>query len=320
MTARWGNVSIDLDGLGCYHTIHALAEPADPTAIYTVALPRFIEMCARHEVRATLFVIASDLVHDVVRDALRAAVDAGHEVASHSWGHHYALRSQPAAAIAEDFDRAEQIFESALGVRPCGFRAPGYNIDDALLRHVVSRGYRYDSSVFACPPYYAAKGLVMAAMAASGRPSGSAMTRAEALLAPLAPYRPRRDAFWRAGSGTGALPLWEFPVGVIRGIRFPVIGTSLGALSPPAARALLSAHAAGQSFVELEFHGIDFMDHTDSAICAALARRQPDVRRTLARKMAAYDAYLGAMTRVADVHTLATLCDRLDARESAPAA
>ncbi len=43
---RLANVSIDLDGLGCYHAIHGLADHADPTAIYRVALPRFLDLMA----------------------------------------------------------------------------------------------------------------------------------------------------------------------------------------------------------------------------------------------------------------------------------
>lgn len=310
---RWANVSIDLDGLGCYHTIHSIDRPADPTAIYEVALPRFLALCDEFGVRATLFVIASDLAHDTVVAALREAQAAGHEVASHSFGHAYNLRSLPWDQVLTDFDRAEQAFAEALGARPVGFRAPGYNVDTRLVQLLAQRGYRYDSSVFACPPYYAAKGAVMAAMALRGTPSGSAMTRAEALLAPIQPYRPSRSDFWRRAGAPDALPLWELPVGVVRGSRVPVIGTTLGALPPRGAAALYYAHALGQRLVELEFHGIDFLDARDACIDPALAARQPDVRRAVDAKFAAYRGYFEPMTRQRTVLTLAALCDRLDA-------
>lgn len=310
---RWGNVSIDLDGLGCYHTIHAIDREADPTAIYEVALPRFLALCDRFGIRSTLFVIASDLAYPAVVSALRDARDAGHEIASHSYSHAYDLRSLSWDRVVGDFERAEAEFLEHFGERPVGFRTPGYNVDTRLLRLLSHRGYRYDSSVFACPAYYAAKGAVMGIMRLTGRPSGSAMTRAEALLAPIQPYRPSHGAFWRAGDSDNALPIWEFPVGVVRGTRFPVIGTTLGALPPAAATALYRAHAFAQQLVELEFHGIDFLDARDPCIDPALAARQHDVRRAVADKFAAYSAYLAPMTNERTVLTLAALCDQLDA-------
>ena len=48
------NVSVDLDGLGCYHQIHGIAEAADPTAIYTTAMPRLLRLFDEHGVQATL--------------------------------------------------------------------------------------------------------------------------------------------------------------------------------------------------------------------------------------------------------------------------
>jgi hypothetical protein len=310
---RWANVSIDLDGLGCYHTIHSIDREADPTAIYEVALPRFLALCDRFGVRATLFVIASDLEYPAVVTALREARDAGHEIASHSYSHAYDLRSHSWDRVVADFDRAEAEFMTHFGERPVGFRTPGYNVDTRLLRLLSHRGYRYDSSVFPCPAYYAAKGAVMGVMRLAGRPSGSAMTRAEALLAPIQPYRPAHGAFWRPGRNDDTLPLWEFPVGVVRGSRFPVIGTTLGALPPAAARALYHAHSFGQRLVELEFHGIDFLDARDPCIDPALAARQPDVRRAVDEKFAAFSAYFAPMTSERTVLTLAALCDRLDA-------
>ena len=49
------------------------------------------------------------------------------------------------------------------GVR--GFRAPGYDVSPAMLDTLARLGYRYDSSIFPAPGYYAAKAAVMAALA-----------------------------------------------------------------------------------------------------------------------------------------------------------
>lgn len=293
---RLANVSIDLDGLQFYHTIHGIDAPADPVAMYTVALPRFLELFAEHEIRATLFVIAQDLSHGVVVDALREAVHAGHEIASHTFHHPYDLRSWSERGIGNEIAQAEDAIRDAVGIRPVGFRTPGYNVDTRIVRILAERGYLYDSSVFPCPPYYFAKAAVMTTMALAGRPSGSAMTDPHALLAPLQPYRPSRWNFARPGDRKHSLPLWEIPIGVTRFSRLPVIGTSIGALSPTAAQILYRTGLAGSPGIQLEFHGIDMLDQDDS-LCTALVRRQPDVRRPWKTKRATFSAFFERIGR-----------------------
>jgi hypothetical protein len=306
------NVSVDLDGLGCYHSIHGIEEPADPTAIYTVALPRFLALFAEHGVRATFFVITSDLEHPSVVRALHRALEEGHEVASHTHRHPYNLRWWSDRGIARELIAAEQALSSTLGIRPVGFRTPGYNVDTRIVRILAERGYLYDSSVFPCPPYYAAKGAVLSAMALMGRESGSSMTDPAALFAPLEPYRPSRWNFARRGDRKHSLPVWEFPIGVTPLTRLPVIGTSVGALPPWGARALFAAFSAGRRTLQFELHGIDLMDRTDEGISDALVARQPDLRRAWTQKAAAYSAFLDAARPTWQALTLETIARQLD--------
>jgi hypothetical protein len=310
--SRLANVSIDLDGLGCYHTIHRLAEAADPTLMYTLALPRFRELFAELGIKATLFVITSDLEHEAVVRELRLAVDEGHEVASHTHSHPYNLREWTDARIAAELKQSEDALFHAVGVRPVGFRTPGYNVDTRILRILAERGYTYDSSVFPCPPYYLAKAAVMGVMALSGKPSGSSMTDPAALLAPLQPYRPSRFNFSRPGDATHSLPLWEIPMGVVRGVRVPVIGTSIGAVPAAAARAMARALKLGQPTVQLEFHGIDMLDRDDVGIVPSLAGRQPDLRRAWRAKRAAYHACFSEIALTHRFMTLQQLVEELD--------
>lgn len=309
---RFANVSIDLDGLGCYHAIHSLGEPADPVAMYTVALPRFLELFEQLAITATFFVIAEDLVHPEVVDALERATALGHEVASHTYHHPYDLRRWNEHRIATEIDLATAAFVERLGVRPIGFRTPGYNVDSRILRILAEQGYRYDSSVFPCPPYYLAKSAVMAAMAISGRPSGSSMTHPAALKAPTQPYRPSRLDFSRRGDRKHSLPLWEIPIGVVPLTRFPVIGTTVGALGPRAASALARVFRVGQDSLQFEMHGIDLMDASDDAIAPALAARQPDVRRPWKSRRDAFAAFIETL---APTHPFTTLAEATDALE-----
>jgi hypothetical protein len=308
---RLANVSIDLDGLRFYHRIHGIEEPADPVAIFTVALPRFVELFAEHGIRATLFVIAEDLDRGVVVDALRKAMSAGHEVASHTFHHPYDLRSWSERGIATEIAEAEDAIRDALGVRPVGFRTPGYNVDTRIVRILAERGYRYDSSVFPCPPYYFAKAAVMAAMALTGKQSGSSMTDPASLRAPLQPYRPSRWDFSQRGDRKHSLPLWEIPIGVTRVTRLPVIGTSIGALSPMGANVLYRTGLAGSPTIQLEFHGIDLMDFNDG-LANALVRRQPDARRPWQTKRATFASMFSAIGRSYSWVTLDELSQGLE--------
>ena len=80
------------------------------------------------------------------------------------------------------------------GAAPLGFRAPGYAINAEALDLLRARGYRYDSSVFPSAAYYGAKALVMAAMRATGRQSGSFLDDPRVLLAPRRPVPARAGA------------------------------------------------------------------------------------------------------------------------------
>ncbi|NOZ01097.1 MAG: hypothetical protein GXP54_04315, partial [Deltaproteobacteria bacterium] len=73
-------VNIDLDDLRYYRAIHGLPAGKDTPLLFEAAVPRFLEMCDRLSLRATLFTIGMDTRWEVARDALRAAVERGHEV------------------------------------------------------------------------------------------------------------------------------------------------------------------------------------------------------------------------------------------------
>ncbi|TVR04163.1 MAG: polysaccharide deacetylase [Deltaproteobacteria bacterium] len=317
-TGRVGNVSVDLDSLVHYHRIHGLAAPGDVGTIYAVAVPRLLSLLDDLDIRATLFVVAGELERPVARDALVRARDAGHEIASHSFRHAYDMREWSERSIAQDLDRADRAIERWLGVRPVGFRAPGYNVDIGILRLLAERGYRYDSSVFPCPSYYAAKAGVLAWMGLRGRDSVSMMTDPRALLAPTQPYRPSRFALHRRGDRKHSLPLWELPIGVTPVTRLPLIGTSLLGLPSRVLDALPGRLARRAPFFGLELHAIDLMDRHDPGISPALVRHQPDLRRRWTRKADALRTLLTAMERHYRLEPLVRVVEALDALEGPP--
>jgi peptidoglycan/xylan/chitin deacetylase (PgdA/CDA1 family) len=285
------SVSVDLDAIACYHRIHALAAAPSGDARFAIlrrALPRLADLFAKHGIHATLFVVGQDLEEDAEgRGILVDLAKAGHEIASHSYTHPYNLVRLGREQIAAELDRAHAAIAAATGQPPVGFRAPGYEISAELIDLLCERGYRYDSSAFPAIPYYLAKAAVMAAIRVTGRASGSILGSPKVLGAPRAPYRPAALDPYRRGDR----PIMEMPVTVTPALRLHVIGTML-VISPEWLRRRLVASALTTSHFNLELHGIDLSDATADGISPALVARQPDLRVSLDRKLAALDATL----------------------------
>jgi len=286
-------ISIDLDGIACYYRIHGLG-PAPAELEHVVlerALPRAARRFAARGLHVTWFVVGRDADGELdapdraARRAnaqrLRALAEYGDELGNHSYSHPYELARLTPAEVDGELAGCDRVLRAITGTPPRGFRAPGYDLSPAMLDSLARRGYRYDSSVFPAPGYYAAKAAVMAILAASGRPSGAVMTDPRALAAPPEPYRPAMRAPWRRGQA----PVVELPVAVTPWLRLPAIGTSL-IVAPRAIRSRLVGAMARRGFFNFELHGIDFIDADHDGIPGELVARQPDLRLAIDDKLA----------------------------------
>ena len=294
-------ISIDLDGIACYYKIHALGPPPAELehAILERALPRAAALFARHGVHVTWFVVGRDVDgHAANAGRLAALAAAGDELGNHSYSHPYALARLPPAEIDVEIARCDRVLR-ALAPHVRGFRAPGYDVSPAMFDVLARLGYRYDSSVFPSPGYYAAKAAVMTALAALRRPSGAVMTNPRLLAAPPEPYRPAMTAPWRRGQA----PLIELPIATTPWLRVHAIGTSL-LVAPAWLRRQLIDAMAGREFWNLELHGIDFADAELDGIPGELVDRQPDLRLPIAEKLERFDRLLEALRARWDVVTL----------------
>ena len=284
------SLSIDLDGLGQYHRLHALpSPPPGPDPVYARAVDRFGELCQRLGIRGTAFAVGAELADPVAAAPLARLSRAGHEVGNHSLSHDYALTRRGPTAVALEVRGGAEAIERAVGRLPVGFRAPGYTLSATLLATLAAQGYRYDSSAFPAAPYWAAKAAVMAAMRLAGRPSAAILDRPRALLAPRTPYHPSPDEPYARGD----LPLLELPV--TTGLAgFPLVGTFVATL-PAAALRAARAGTGRLPLVNLELHGIDLLDASDAS--PALAARQRDLSVPAARKVARIEAFIRSLHR-----------------------
>lgn len=298
-------ISVDLDEIDCYAAIHGIDAAELPSLVYSVALDRFASWFNDLGVVGTLFTIGRDLESANNARRIRQLHATGHEIGNHSYDHAYDLTRKSSQDLREDIGAGAAIIERVTGVAPVGFRAPGYTINDHVFEVLAALGVRYDSSVFPCPAYYAAKSVAIGAIRLRGRRSHSVLDDPRVLLAPADPYRVGRPYYTR---GTG---LMELPIGVTPGLRLPYIGTSVIAPGESGAR-WLSAQMSSRPFVNLELHGIDLLDASDGL--GALAQHQPDLRITVDNKRRALA--VAVMTLRQQGFRFVTLAEAADAFSS----
>jgi polysaccharide deacetylase family protein (PEP-CTERM system associated) len=109
---------------------------------------RLLRIFAEHDVTATFFVLG--MVAERFPGLVAEIAKAGHEVASHGYGHRL-IYDQTPQAFREDVRRSKALLEAASGRAVLGYRAPSYSITPKSLWAIdvlIEEGYRYDSSIF----------------------------------------------------------------------------------------------------------------------------------------------------------------------------
>lgn len=109
---------------------------------------RILRICEEYGCRATFFVLGWVAEKDPA--LVREIVQAGHEVACHSYAHRR-VSLLSAEEFRKDLRRARAAIEDAAGVRVLGYRAPTFSIRrDSLwaLEILSEEGFLYDSSIF----------------------------------------------------------------------------------------------------------------------------------------------------------------------------
>lgn len=109
---------------------------------------RILAVLQERDVKATFFILGwvAERCPDLVREIDRA----GHEVASHGYGHRLVYEMTP-DEFREDLARSKKILEGIVGKPVIGYRAPSFSITPNTLWALdvlKETGFRYDSSIF----------------------------------------------------------------------------------------------------------------------------------------------------------------------------
>jgi polysaccharide deacetylase family protein (PEP-CTERM system associated) len=109
---------------------------------------RVLDIFAAFETQATFFILG--WVAERYPALVKRISDAGHEVASHGYGHEN-LHALSPAQVRQDVSRAKTILEQICGKSVLGYRAPTFSIgrDNWWVYEILGEeGYRYSSSIY----------------------------------------------------------------------------------------------------------------------------------------------------------------------------
>ncbi len=107
-----------------------------------------LELLARHETHGTFFTLG--WIARRHPEFVREIAKAGHEVASHGWGHERVTQLTP-SEFRESVRTSKDLLEGITGAPVLGYRAPSFSIvrgGEWALDILLEEGYRYDSSLF----------------------------------------------------------------------------------------------------------------------------------------------------------------------------
>jgi len=109
---------------------------------------RLLALLSEHDVAATFFVLG--WVAERYPRLVREIHAAGHEVASHGYGHPL-VDELDSSAFREDVHRARQLLQELIGAPVVGYRAPSFSLRSDqrwAFETLRATGHLYDSSVY----------------------------------------------------------------------------------------------------------------------------------------------------------------------------
>ena len=265
---RYASLSLDLDNQWSYMKTHGDSGWESHPSYLDAVVPRILEFLAARGLTISFFIVGQDAALEKNRAALRAIAAAGHEIGNHSFRHEPWLHLYTEAELDQELRQAEDAIESATGVRPRGFRGPGFSLSQGTLETLLRRGYQFDATVFPnlLNPLARAYLFSTSNLTAEEKKQRSALfgTWKDA-------FRPVRPFQWSLNGGR----LLEIPVTTLPGLKVPMHLSYLiylAKFSRVAARAYLRFALAVCRLTDTSpsilLHPLDFMGRED---CPALA-------------------------------------------------
>jgi hypothetical protein len=264
----YASLSLDLDNQWSYMKTHGDSGWQSYPSYLDTVVPRILEFLATRRLTITFFIVGQDAALPQNRAALASIAAAGHEIGNHSFRHEPWLHLYTGDELDQELRRAEDAIEAATGVRPRGFRGPGFSLSRGTLETLASRGYDYDATVF--PNLL--NPLARAYLFSTSKLTAGEKKQRSALFGTWKDaFRPVRPFQWRLASGS----LLEIPVTTLPLFKVPMHLSYLiylAKFSRVAARAYLHFALAACRVTGTQpsilLHPLDFLGGED---CPALA-------------------------------------------------
>jgi hypothetical protein len=253
------SVSIDVDTLSSIYKGQGLNRPGGYTFIELrtglETIQRFFE---KYCIKTTLFMVGNDFQLQSNHSAIQAIINDRHEPANHSMTHPQGFRWLNLEQKHKELKAMGDICESVTGIRPIGFRSPGWNMDDSTIPLLKEMGYRYDSSVFPTSLMPLMKIAHWASMSGQAKPNRTTMGMWRYMAAPITPYQTSQTSLSKRGEGG----LIEFPVSVTPILRIPFFATMLLMAGNKFYQALYRSIKRAGLPVHFQMHLSDFVDYS----------------------------------------------------------
>ena len=267
-------ISIDVDTLASIYKGKGIAREGGYTFIeLRTGLETISRFFGSYGIHCTLFMVGMDFIPQSNHSAIKEVAGEGHELANHSMTHPQGFRWLSGEQKEKEIADMGAICEAVTGIRPIGFRSPGWNIDDSALPILTKLGYRYDSSIFPTLWMPVMKLAHWISMFRQPKPDRSTMGMWKSMFAPLSPYQTSPHSLARKGDGG----LVEFPLSVTPCLRIPFFATMLLFLGNGVYKAFYRRIRSEGLSIHFQMHLSDFVDYTLPELQAQMPPRRQGV-------------------------------------------
>lgn len=277
--------NIDVDPLICYYSIHGIDHDSikeDP--IYFSGIKKFLDLLDNNRIKGTFFITAYGFDNGSI-PILKEIVNRGHEIGNHSFSHDYRLTLLSMEEIKDEIVKNHGFIEEKTGFLCTGFRGPGYNSSSDIISSLKEAGYLYDSSFFPSLLYYTAKWLIIKIKRLKGHISRSIIYSFKDSIGGYMPEFIDENIKDVKISGNFV----EIPItALLSPLGVPLIGTSIVTF-PSFILDLMLKLSLFRNFINIEAHGIDLCDRSESISFNPLISVQPDLKYTFDKKLARFE-------------------------------
>jgi hypothetical protein len=139
-------LSLDLDNLWSYMKTHGDSRWESFPSYFDTLIPIVLDLLDELNLKVTFFIVGQDASLEKNKESLGLIAERGHTVGNHSFGHEPWLHRYRKNQIEREIIETEKQIFRVTGLKPIGFRGPGYSWSPSVLEVLIENKYVYDAS------------------------------------------------------------------------------------------------------------------------------------------------------------------------------